>query len=66
MDEQQVWAWQCEHCHHWIKPDVQPTAVIIKEPGPEISNGSFVERLYLTRKLVICYDCVQNMRTTWG
>jgi hypothetical protein len=61
-DEQPVWAWQCEHCHTWRHSEEQPTAVMVKEPGPDISAYSHVERLYLDRKMAICSTCVIEMR----
>jgi hypothetical protein len=66
MDEQSIWAWQCEHCHKWMHPDIQPTAVLVKEPDVDIRMVTHVEATYVTRKMAICFDCVQNMRTTWG
>jgi hypothetical protein len=61
-----IWAWQCEHCLRWQHESRQPTAVIVREPGPEISNGGFIERLPVDRRMVICPDCVKTMRVSDG
>ena len=63
MDEQQVWAWKCENCRNWMRPGVSPTAVLVKEPDHDLQMVDHVEMLYVTRKMVICPICVENMRT---
>ena len=65
--EQPVAAWKCEECRRWRAPDMAANALLVKEPGPEITTISGTETLYINRKIVVCDECRAKITgQPWG